>query len=152
MVQGKRMAIKNTQFKKLNQYRKEFPFTKNVTFLNHASFGPIPIRALKKTLEHYDALSLKNLMDMDKITFKMMDKIRINLAKMIKAAPGEIGLVPNTSYGFNIVANSINWKRGDKVLLSDVEFPANVYPWLNLKRKGVKVKFIKSKNIPFDHI
>jgi len=144
------MAIKNIEDKKLTRYRKEFPFTKKVTFLNHASFGPVPVRALKKTQEYYEFLSLKKVKNIDKITFEMMDKIRIILAGMIKAKPKEIGLVPNTSYGLNIVANGIDWKKGDKILLSDIEFPANVYPWLNLKRKGVRIKFIKSRNGFFD--
>ncbi|MDH4223017.1 MAG: aminotransferase class V-fold PLP-dependent enzyme [candidate division Zixibacteria bacterium] len=144
------MALKIASDNKLKKYRREFPFTKNVTFLNHASFGPIPLRALKKTKEYYDALSLKKIMDMDEATFGMMDKIRTYIAKMIKAKPSEIGLVPNTSYGLNIVSNGLDWKRGDKILLSEVEFPANVYPWLNLKSKGVVIKFIKSKNGFFD--
>lgn len=144
------MAIKNIEGKKLTRYRKEFPFSEKVTFLNHASFGPIPLRALRKTQEYYEYLSLKKVRNIDKITFEMMDKIRFLLAGMIKAKPKEIGLVPNTSYGLNIVANGIDWKKGDKILLSDIEFPANVYPWLNLRRKGVRIKFIKSRNGFFD--
>ncbi len=140
------MALRKTKSKELARYRREFPFTQKVNFLNHASFGPIPLRALKKTMEYYDALTLKKVVDMDKLTFEMMDQIRIYLAKMVNAKPKEIGLVPNTSYGLNIVANGLDFKYGDKVLLSDVEFPANVYPWLNLKKKGVKIKFIKSQN------
>jgi cysteine desulfurase/selenocysteine lyase len=144
------MALKRYKGKDLTKYRREFPFLKDVTFLNHASFGPVPLRALEKTMEYYDALTLKKVVDMDKFTFEMMDKIRIYLAKMIKAQPSEIGLVPNTSYGLNIVANGLEWKYGDKILLPDVEFPANVYPWLNLKKKGVRIKFIKSQNKFFD--
>jgi len=140
------MALRETKSKELARYRREFPFTQKVNFLNHASFGPIPLRALKKTMEYYDALTLKKFVDMDKLTFEMMDQIRIYLAKMVNAKPKEIGLVPNTSYGLNIVANGLDFKYGDKVLLSDVEFPANVYPWLNLKKKGVKIKSIKSPN------
>ena len=30
-------------------------------------------------------------------------------------------------------------------LLNDVEFPANVYPFLNLKRFGVEIDFVKSE-------
>jgi len=140
------MALRETKSKELARYRREFPFTQKVNFLNHASFGPIPLRALKKTMEYYDALTLKKVVDMDKLTFEMMDQIRVYLAKMVNAKPKEIGLVPNTSYGLNIVANGLDFKYGDKVLLPDVEFPANVYPWLNLKKKGVKIKFIKSPN------
>ncbi len=102
------MALKMAEDMKLEKHRKEFPFTRNVTFPNHVSFGPIPLRALNETLGYYDVLTLKKVRDIDQITFKMMDKIRIFLAKMIKAKFPEIGLVPNTSYGLNIVANGIS--------------------------------------------
>jgi selenocysteine lyase/cysteine desulfurase len=46
----------------------------------------------------------------------------------------------------NILAQGIKWENGDEVILNDVEFPANVYPFLNLKSKGVKIDFVKSKN------
>ena len=144
------MALREIKYIELRKYRKEFPFIRKVTFLNHASFGPIPSRALRSTYEYYDALTLKKVVDMDKLTFDRLDRIRNYLAKMLKAKPSEIGLVPNTSYALNVAINGLEWKRGDKVLLSDVEFPANVYPWLNLKRKGVEIKFIRSRNGSFD--
>ncbi|NUM63583.1 MAG: aminotransferase class V-fold PLP-dependent enzyme, partial [Ignavibacteriaceae bacterium] len=40
----------------------------------------------------------------------------------------------------------IDWKAGDRIILNDVEFPANVYPFLQLKEKGVEVDFVKSNN------
>jgi len=144
------VALREIKSEELRRYRKEFPFIQKVTFLNHASFGPIPSRALKSTYEYYEALTLKRIVDMDKLTFARLDRIRTYLAEMIKAKPSEIGLVPNTSYGLNVAVNGLKWKKGDKVLLSDVEFPANVYPWLNLKKKGVEIKFIKSRNGFFD--
>ncbi len=144
------MALTELKNGELRKYRKEFPFIQEVTFLNHASFGPIPSRALRSTFEYYDALTLKKIVDMDKLTFDRLDRIRAYLAKMIKAKPFEIGLVPNTSYGLNVAVNGLKWKPGDKVLLSDIEFPANVYPWLNLRRKGVKIEFIKNRNGFFD--
>ena len=119
------MALRETKSKELARYRREFPFTQKVNFLNHASFGPIPLRALKKTMEYYDALTLKKFVYMDKLTFEMMDQIRIYLAKMVNAKPKEIGLVPNTSYGLNIVANGLDFKYGDKVIVKD---PEGFYP------------------------
>jgi cysteine desulfurase/selenocysteine lyase len=144
------VALREIKNKELGKYRREFPFIREITFLNHASFGPIPSRALRSTNEYYEALTLKKVVDMDKLTFERLDRIRTYLAKVIKAKPSEIGLVPNTSYGLNVATNGLEWKRGDKVLLSDVEFPANVYPWLNLRKKGVKIKFIKNRNGFFD--
>ncbi|MGB8656309.1 MAG: aminotransferase class V-fold PLP-dependent enzyme [Candidatus Zixiibacteriota bacterium] len=134
----------------LFQYRREFPFTKKVTFLNHASFGPLPQRSWRVTQEYYKYLRLEKTEDIDKESFHKLDQIRVAVARMIKAKPAEIGFVPNTSYGLNVAAWGLDLKPGDRILLSDVEFPANVYPWVNLKQKGVDVKFIPSKDRFFD--
>jgi cysteine desulfurase/selenocysteine lyase len=135
---------------KINNWRKEFPFAKNVVFLNHASFGPIPQVSLKKTYEFYDKVTLKNLEEFDVESFQLMGKLKKTCAPLIQARPEEIGFAYNTSYGLNIAAQGIELKPKDIVLLSDIEFPANVYPWLNLKNKGVKIKFMKSRNGFFD--
>lgn len=134
----------------LAKYRKEFPFTKQIIFFNHASFGPMPEKSWKATEEYYKGLRLKKVADDDREAFQILERIRNLIAKMIKAKPEEIAFVPNTSYGLNVAAWGLDLKRGDKVILSDVEFPANVYPWTNLKQKGIKTKFIASKNKCFD--
>lgn len=130
----------------LMKYRKEFPFTKEIVFLNHASFGPMPEASWKATQEYYKGLRLEKIADDDREAFGILDNIRRQIAKMIKAKTEEIAFVSNTSYGLNVAAWGLNLKRGDIILLSDVEFPANVYPWTNLKQKGIEIKFIPSRN------
>ena len=134
----------------LSKYRKEFPFTNKVTFFNHASFGPLPNRSWNATLEYYQYLRLEKTEDIDRVSFRKLDEIRVLIGKMINAKPAEIAFVPNTSYGLNVAAWGLDLKPGDKILLSDVEFPANVYPWVNLKQKGVSIKFIPSRDKCFD--
>ena len=126
------------------KYRKEFPFTKEIIFFNHASFGPMPETSWRATADYYKYLRLEKTEDIDEEAFKKLDEIRVLIAKMIKAKPEEIAFVPNTSYGLNVAGWGLDLKRGDKILLSDVEFPANVYPWTGLKQKGIETKFIPS--------
>jgi len=134
----------------LSRYRKEFPFTDKVIFFNHASFGPLPQRSWEATEEYYNCLRLEKIENMDKVAFEKLDEIRVLVAHMIKAKPEEIAFATNTSYGLNVAAWGLDLKPGDKILLSDVEFPANTYPWTNLKQKGVNIKFVPSKNRCFD--
>lgn len=134
----------------LSSYRKEFPFTDKVIFFNHASFGPLPRRSWNATQEYYSCLRLEKIENMDKVAFRKLDEIRVLIADMIKAKPEEIAFAPNTSYGLNVAAWGLDLKPGDKILLSDVEFPANVYPWTNLRQKGVTIEFIPSRNRCFD--
>jgi selenocysteine lyase/cysteine desulfurase len=77
---------------------------------------------------------------------KVVEETKQILAEMINCNVDRIAFVDNTSNGINILAQSIDWKYGDRILLNDVEFPANVYPFLNLKRFGVEVEFVKSEN------
>ncbi|KPL04395.1 MAG: hypothetical protein AMJ90_00755 [candidate division Zixibacteria bacterium SM23_73_2] len=142
------MKTKNVDLKKI---RDEFPFTKNnIIFLNHASFGPIPQCTLKAKLEYLKYASLQKTQNIDQMCFDILDDTRKKAAKLINAKTEEIGYSFNTSYGLNFAVWGLDLKPDDKVLLSDVEFPANVYPWLNLKSKGVKIKLVPSKDRFFD--
>jgi cysteine desulfurase/selenocysteine lyase len=134
----------------LTSYRKEFPFTDNIIFFNHASFGPLPQRSWDATEDYYKHLRLEKLKDMDKVAFEKLDNIRVLVAEMIKAKPEEIAFATNTSYGLNVAVWGLDLKPGDKILLPDVEFPANTYPWTNLRQKGIKVEFVPSTNRCFD--
>ena len=55
--------------------------------------------------------------------------------------------------GLSIVANGIRWKKGENIVLNDMEFPANVYPWQVQARKyGLEIRVAKGKNgkVPFE--
>jgi selenocysteine lyase/cysteine desulfurase len=56
----------------------------------------------------------------------------------------EVAFIKNTSEGISIVANGFDWQSGDNVVIPDIEFPANVYPWWNLKQRGVETRMVKS--------
>jgi len=43
----------------------------------------------------------------------------------------------------DLLANGVRWQPGDEVLLVDGDFPADVFPWLMLRTRGVLVRFIK---------
>ncbi|RPH36247.1 aminotransferase class V-fold PLP-dependent enzyme [bacterium] len=42
------------------------------------------------------------------------------------------------------MASGLPWAAGDSLILNDIEFPANVYPYLNLKRLGVEIDTIQA--------
>ena len=67
---------------------------------------------------------------------------RKNVSVLINSNPEEIAYVGNTSEGINLIAKGYPWQKGDRVLIPDNEYPANVYPWLELKKLGVVVDFI----------
>lgn len=132
--------------------RKLFPLTSEkagLVYFNSASTGPL-CKPVKQALDRYFELCQYLNKDDDEDAFADLKKIRRLGAKIISARIDEVGFGLNTGYGLNLAAQGLPLKKGDEVLLSDIEFPANVYPWLALKEKGIKIKFIKSINQFFD--
>jgi len=74
-------------------------------------------------------------------------EVRSLAAQMINASPEEIVVTPSTSAGINLLAGGIKWKRHDNVVINDLEYPANVFPWLHqARRHGLEVRIVRSNN------
>ncbi len=132
--------------------RKLFPVAdseKKIVYFNSASTGPLS-RPLKEKLDWYYDLAQYQTTNTDFPAFAALDKIRALGAGLIHARRDEVGFGFHTGYGLNIAAFGLPLKKGDEILLSEVEFPSNVYPWVALKERGIKVKFLKSRNRCFD--
>ena len=111
-------------------------------YLNCAAQGPFP----KVTVEAiHKAIRLKShpYTMGDDIYFNLPERVRRAASELIGALSDEIALSTGASHGLNIAANGLPLSAGDEILVVDREFPANVYPWLNQTRRGVKTKIIK---------
>jgi selenocysteine lyase/cysteine desulfurase len=116
----------------------EFPWTADTVYLNNASIGPIPERT-RRILDAFNAKRTAPHLLPDRDLFAGLQAARDAAARVINADTGEIALATNTSYGLNLAARALPLTQGDKIILSDREFPANVYPWLMLRKQGVEV-------------
>lgn len=125
-------------------YRKQFPFTVDRIYLNHASASPISTDVREKMdwfINNRSFGEIEFFEDIDDIR----DQTRELLAKLINGKKENIAITSNASEGLNHLAQGLNWKKGDQIILSDIESPANVYPFMNLQRKGIELVFVKSK-------
>ena len=134
-------------------YRREFPVTRNYIYLDHAGVAPISLR-VKTAIEEFLAESAEGGSFHYPVWAERVVEIRRACAQLINAGPDEIAFVKSTSHGLSIVAQGLDWKPGDNVLIYEKEFPSNIYPWLNLRSKGVEVRTIPSRDgrILFDDI
>ena len=53
-------------------------------------------------------------------------------ASSAPARPHEVAFVENTSTALSMVAEGLDWRSGDNVVGAALEFPSNVYPWMEL--------------------
>lgn len=119
----------------------EFGALKDVTYLNSASTGPLPERTIR-ALERFNRMRAAPHLLPDPDLFAIFAESRRLIARLINATPDEIALATNTSYGLNLAALALPLEKGDVVLVSDREFPANVYPWLHLRQRGIEVELV----------
>jgi cysteine desulfurase/selenocysteine lyase len=138
---------------KFTRVRQQFEIRKRYVYLNHAAISPFSTqlaRALKRQVEEQ---ALHGVCAED-LWAARAEEARCLAAKLLGARPSEIAFVDNTTHGLNFFARGISWRRGDNVVLPRVEFPANVYPWLSLKDKGVGLKFVAERDgkIPIEAV
>ena len=135
--------------------RDDFPITKKYIYFNHAAASPLSERTMSAVKDYLRIISQHG------VTREASDQFRTTvadtrgkIAQLINAEVDEIAFVKNTTQGILIAANGIDWREGDNVVTASVEFPANVYPWLNLERRGVKTKFVQERDarIPLEDI
>jgi len=137
----------------MNNYRKEFPIVNSYIYLDHAGVSPVSLR-VKKEIEEFLVQATGEKGFEYSAWGERIEEIRVSCAELVGADYDEIAFVKNTSHGISIVASGLDWKEGDNVLVFEKEFSSNIYPWLNLKDRGVEVRFIpfKKKRILFEDI
>jgi cysteine desulfurase/selenocysteine lyase len=121
--------------------REEFAGITGAIYLNSASTGPLPARTVRRVGE-YAALRASPFQMNDHDLFSELDRARELTGRLLNVSPGEIALAFNTSYGLNVAARGLPLERGDIVVASDREFPANVYPWMRLAERGVTLELV----------
>jgi len=126
------------QYPDVENLRAKFPVTDHCTYLDHAAIAPLP-DSVRAAMSKFIA-DRGVIFDRECRYGTLADDLRAVLAWLINAAPTEIAFVQNTCQGLNIAANALPLQSGDNVIFCDMEFPSNVYPWMNLQRKGVEAR------------
>lgn len=137
----------------MEEYRALFPITRERAYLNHAALGPLSTRAVDALAEYArdQALRADHATEERKLR---REATRAKLAALIGAEPSEIAMVKNTPDALGMVAVGLRWRPGDRIVSSDQEFPANIYPWRNLAERGVELELVKSRDgaVPLEAI
>lgn len=129
----------------IEEVRDQFPYLKlGKIYLNHASLSPVPQPVIDRANLFLKRRSETHIDDMSQYIHDS-EEAKQKLALLLNGEPDRFAFFDNTSTGLNILAQGLDWKPGDRVLLNDVEFPSNVYPFLNLKNLGVEIDFVHSK-------
>jgi cysteine desulfurase/selenocysteine lyase len=125
--------------------REEFPITQRGIYFDHATLGPPPRRHVRAVTDFLERMSAQGLADLFAVSDEGVDSVRRKAASLLRCDPAQVMFVRSTSQGVSLVAEGLQWKAGDEVILYELDHPAGVFPWLNLADRGVKVRFIKDR-------
>jgi len=118
--------------------RAEFPSLRNWTYLNTATYGQMPARAVRAVEGHFarrDETACSDFLTW----FDDADRLRTVIAKLIHAEPGDIAFAPNASLALSWLTSGLEWQPGDRVLTLRDEFPNNLYAAAALAPQGVEM-------------
>ncbi len=122
----------------IEQIRSLFPITKQAIYLNNASQSPL------NTLvnDQLQSILKAELIPVDKKPFQRND-IRVLLSKILGGSSEEFALTTSTGIGLGMIAQGIDFNKGDNIVIPENEHWNNTFPWLNLRKKGVEIRFAK---------
>jgi len=122
-----------------------FPVARKRIFLAHAGVTSLPACAAD-AMTSYVAESSRDQQEFGGV-LKEIASTRADAAALLGADSGEIALLGPTSLGLSLFANGIDWKTGDEVVIYGEDYPANVYPWLNLRSRGVVIRYLRTESL-----
>jgi cysteine desulfurase / selenocysteine lyase len=118
-----------------------FPILTSWDFYNHAGVSPLPHESAQAVIAY--ALHAESQSYLNAHWRPAVEETRAAAASLLNADKSEIAFVRSTAEGLGIVAGALDWKAGDVIVTTGVEYPTNIYPWMDAaNRHGVKLVMV----------
>ena len=124
-----------------NALRAEFPALSRYVYLNTATFGQTPRRAVQAMNCHMarrDEFACADFLEW----FDDLDRIRESCARLVNCASGDIAFVQAACVGLSFLIQGLTWQPGDELLTIENEFPNQLYLSAALDRFGAKLRIV----------
>jgi isopenicillin-N epimerase len=129
------------------EMRKQFLIPADEVYLNNGTVGSSPLPVLKAIVDCYhdsERMAQSDPEDYPIWGYASWNEYRDPLAAFVGCKRDEIALLRNATEANSFIANGVDLKAGDEVLMTDQEHPGGQHPWdLRAKRYGIVVKKVK---------
>jgi selenocysteine lyase/cysteine desulfurase len=120
------------------------PAARQWAYFDHAAVAPLSAPARAALAAWADDLADNGLAHYSRWTARVHEVRRL-AGRLLHVDPHHLAFVKNTSEGVGIVAEGLDWRDGDNVVTCADEYPANLYPWMNLAHRGVELRRVSSR-------
>ncbi len=126
------------------ELRQQFLIPADEIYLNNGTVGSSPAPVLRAIFDGYNTTEKMDQQDPEDYPiwgYAAWNEFRGPLAAFVGCNRDEIALLRNATEANSYIANGIDMKPGDEVLMTDQEHPGGEHPWnLKAKRYGIVVR------------
>jgi cysteine desulfurase / selenocysteine lyase len=125
--------------------RKLMPVSNRYAYFDHAAVGPIPEPSAKAMRRWIDQSLFQGDVHWPEWS-AIAARLRNSASKLLDCQASEIALIPNTTFGINMIAQGYRWSstaRSESVVVLSNEFSSNLLPWLALEKRGIEVRRVQ---------
>lgn len=109
--------------------RDEFQLEPGLVFLNHGSFGAVPLVVEEAAARLRQQMERNPVEWLGRRSDELLAEARGRLGAFVGASPEDVVFFPNPTSAVNMVVGSLRLEPGDEVLTTDHEYGACVRTW-----------------------
>jgi cysteine desulfurase / selenocysteine lyase len=130
-----------------------FPVTKKWIYLITGATAPLA-KPVYQACSNYVNENSKDGFKFYSNVAEIIERPKSLFARLVNCGVDELTFVPNSTHGINLVSQMVRPKKGENVVISDLEYYGCAYPWLRTQLDGVKVRVAKSEHgmLPIENI
>lgn len=113
------------------------------TWLNTAHQGRLPRVAAEALAEAVRWKLHPEMLATSRPFTDVPARLRRALARVLGAREEDVVLANSASYGLHLVANGLDLRPGDEVVVAANDFPSDILPWLLQRERGVVVRMVE---------
>lgn len=129
----------------IDSIRQSFPVLRKWNYLNHSSVSPLPTPVKLAMTSFFEERETDGGLRYAE-WLEEAETSKNTIGRLINSPGRQISFFGSTSHALNSVANMLSLRQGDEVVVTDLEFPSNAFPWVKLAKKGVSVSWARSQN------
>ena len=78
--------------------------------------------------------------------YRRGESCRAKMGRLWEVEPKRVGFTPSAAEGMSWLARGLDWRKGDNVVTTNLEFPSVAYAWRSLKSRGVDIRFVPHRD------
>lgn len=122
-----------------------FPVKNELIYLSHCGVSPLYSRAADVAVEWLRDQQYYGSTRFIPRYAEYLQQLKDVGGALLRTQADNLAVVKNTSEALSMVANGYPFEAGDEMITFEREYPADYYPWILQKTRGVQVKLLTNR-------